>query len=79
VDKPGSLHAHPWLHAGTQQGTSRQGAALSAAAAPPPRPLEMAELTISDAVLCSEMGVHFSPCGRYLAACVACQVDSVCI
>lgn len=21
---------------------------------------------------CSEMGAHFSPCGRYLAACVAC-------
>ncbi|XP_010522525.1 PREDICTED: uncharacterized protein LOC104801119 isoform X2 [Tarenaya hassleriana] len=29
-------------------------------------------LTISHAVLCSEMGTHFSPCGRYLAACVAC-------
>jgi len=35
----------------------------------------VAELTITDAVLCSEMGVHFSPCGRYLAACVACQVS----
>nr|VDC64527.1 unnamed protein product [Brassica rapa] len=29
-------------------------------------------LTIHHAVLCSEMGAHFSPCGRYLAACVAC-------
>ncbi|XP_024013300.1 uncharacterized protein LOC18020442 [Eutrema salsugineum] len=29
-------------------------------------------LTIPHAVLCSEMGAHFSPCGRYLAACVAC-------
>ncbi|XP_020092194.1 uncharacterized protein LOC109712835 isoform X1 [Ananas comosus] len=29
-------------------------------------------LTISHAVLCSEMGAHFSPCGRYLVACVAC-------
>lgn len=28
---------------------------------------------IPDAVLCSEMGVQFSPCGRFLAACVACQ------
>ncbi|CAA0407368.1 unnamed protein product [Arabidopsis thaliana] len=28
--------------------------------------------TIPHAVLCSEMGAHFSPCGRYLAACVAC-------
>ena len=34
--------------------------------------LEAALLTIPDAVLCSEMGVHFSPCGRLLAACVAC-------
>ena len=40
-----------------------------------PKPLEAAVLTISDAVLCSEMGVHFSPCGRLLAACVACQVS----
>jgi hypothetical protein len=23
--------------------------------------------------LCSEMGAHFSPCGRFLAACVACR------
>ncbi|KAF8091298.1 hypothetical protein N665_0448s0014 [Sinapis alba] len=29
-------------------------------------------LTIQHVVLCSEMGAHFSPCGRYLAACVAC-------
>ncbi|XP_010556869.1 PREDICTED: uncharacterized protein LOC104826055 [Tarenaya hassleriana] len=29
-------------------------------------------LTIPHAVLCSEMGAHFSPCGRYLAVCVAC-------
>ncbi|XP_022760412.1 uncharacterized protein LOC111306775 isoform X2 [Durio zibethinus] len=29
-------------------------------------------LTIPHAVLCSEMGAHFSPCGRFLAACVAC-------
>jgi activator-of-BECN1-regulated-autophagy protein 1 len=31
-------------------------------------------LIIPHAVLCSEMGAHFSPCGRYLAACVACVV-----
>ncbi|CAN6903209.1 unnamed protein product [Brassica oleracea] len=31
-------------------------------------------LTIHHAVLCSEMGAHFSPCGRYLAACVACVI-----
>lgn len=24
--------------------------------------------------LYSEMGAHFSPCGRYLAACVACVI-----
>ncbi|XP_076935238.1 uncharacterized protein LOC143601816 [Bidens hawaiensis] len=33
---------------------------------------ESCRLIISHAVLCSEMGAHFSPCGRYLAACVAC-------
>jgi activator-of-BECN1-regulated-autophagy protein 1 len=31
------------------------------------------KLEINDAVLCSEMGVHFSPCGRFLAATVACR------
>ena len=30
-------------------------------------------LDVPHAVLCSEMGAHFSPCGRFLAACVACQ------
>ncbi|XP_030551546.1 uncharacterized protein LOC115756015 [Rhodamnia argentea] len=34
--------------------------------------LESCRLTIPHAVLCSEMGAHFSPCGRFLAACVAC-------
>ncbi|XP_022721828.1 uncharacterized protein LOC111279181 isoform X3 [Durio zibethinus] len=34
--------------------------------------LDRCRLTISHAVLCSEMGAHFSPCGRFLAACVAC-------
>uniref|UniRef100_K3ZST5 Uncharacterized protein n=1 Tax=Setaria italica TaxID=4555 RepID=K3ZST5_SETIT len=29
-------------------------------------------LTVPHAVLCSEMGTHFSPCGRFLVACVAC-------
>ena len=43
-------------------------------AADPTAALEAPSLTIPDAVLCSEMGVHFSACGRYLAACVACQV-----
>ncbi|XP_024533598.1 uncharacterized protein LOC9636947 [Selaginella moellendorffii] len=33
---------------------------------------ETCKLTIPHAVLCSEMGTHFSPCGRFLAACVAC-------
>ncbi|CAA7405017.1 unnamed protein product [Spirodela intermedia] len=33
---------------------------------------ERCRLTIPHAVLCSEMGAHFSPCGRFLAACVAC-------
>lgn len=35
---------------------------------------ERPRLTIPHAVLCSEMGAHFSPCGRYLAACVACML-----
>ncbi|KAL6646796.1 hypothetical protein ACP70R_015490 [Stipagrostis hirtigluma subsp. patula] len=33
---------------------------------------EACRLMISHAVLCSEMGAHFSPCGRFLVACVAC-------
>ncbi|CAI9300753.1 unnamed protein product [Lactuca saligna] len=33
---------------------------------------ERCRLAIPHAVLCSEMGAHFSACGRYLAACVAC-------
>ncbi|KAJ7955515.1 Transducin family protein / WD-40 repeat family protein [Quillaja saponaria] len=42
----------------------------------PCAPLDPARcrLTIPHAVLCSEMGAHFSPCGRYLAACVACML-----
>lgn len=27
--------------------------------------------------LFSEMGAHFSPCGRYLAACVACMLPNM--
>ncbi|XP_031251263.1 uncharacterized protein LOC116109176 [Pistacia vera] len=38
---------------------------------------EWCRLTIPHAVLCSEMGAHFSPCGRYLAACVACVLPSL--
>ena len=37
------------------------------------------QIIIPDAVLCSEMGVHFSPCGRYLAACIACHVRSAAV
>ncbi|XP_050216326.1 uncharacterized protein LOC126667403 [Mercurialis annua] len=33
---------------------------------------EQCRLTVPHAVLCSEMGAHFSPCGRFFAACVAC-------
>ncbi|KAH9621619.1 hypothetical protein KSS87_004966 [Heliosperma pusillum] len=42
----------------------------------PCAPLEVhkCRLTIPHAVLCSEMGAHFSPCGRFLAACVACML-----
>ncbi|CAA0818668.1 Transducin family protein / WD-40 repeat family protein [Striga hermonthica] len=37
-----------------------------------PLDTERCRLTIPHAVLCSEMGAHFSPCGRFLAVCVAC-------
>ncbi|KAJ8451197.1 hypothetical protein Cgig2_013969 [Carnegiea gigantea] len=37
---------------------------------------EKCRLTIPHAVLCSEMGAHFSPCGRFLAACVACMLPN---
>ncbi|KAK6914193.1 hypothetical protein RJ641_021514, partial [Dillenia turbinata] len=39
--------------------------------------LERCRLTIPHAVLCSEMGAHFSPCGRFLAACVACMLPHI--
>uniref|UniRef100_A0A7S2WZ10 WD40 repeat domain-containing protein n=3 Tax=Chloropicon primus TaxID=1764295 RepID=A0A7S2WZ10_9CHLO len=39
----------------------------------PQKPLEKEILEIRHAVLCSEMGAHFSPCGRYLATCIACH------
>ncbi|XP_026660399.1 uncharacterized protein LOC103706953 [Phoenix dactylifera] len=38
---------------------------------------ETCRLTIPHAVLCSEMGAHFSPCGRFLVACVACLLPHV--
>ena len=41
-------------------------------ASDPHRPLTGARLTVPHAVLCSEMGAHFSPCGRLLAVCAAC-------
>ncbi|XP_068665485.1 uncharacterized protein [Aristolochia californica] len=37
-----------------------------------PLDADTCRLIIPHAVLCSEMGAHFSPCGRFLAACVAC-------
>ncbi|KAG6393062.1 hypothetical protein SASPL_147292 [Salvia splendens] len=33
---------------------------------------ERCQLIILYVILCSEMGAHFSPCGRFLAVCVAC-------
>ncbi|XP_064947993.1 uncharacterized protein LOC135598322 isoform X1 [Musa acuminata AAA Group] len=42
-----------------------------------PLELETCRLTIPHAVLCSEMGTHFSPCGRFLVACVACLLPHV--
>ncbi|KAK7277468.1 hypothetical protein RJT34_22481 [Clitoria ternatea] len=40
-------------------------------------PLSRCRLTIPHVVLCSEMGAHFSPCGRFLAACVACMLPHI--
>ncbi|KAH0641394.1 hypothetical protein KY285_037980 [Solanum tuberosum] len=42
-----------------------------------PLDAEKCRLIIPHAVLCSEMGAHFSPCGRFLAACVACISPSM--
>ncbi|XP_015887571.3 uncharacterized protein LOC107422615 isoform X1 [Ziziphus jujuba] len=42
-----------------------------------PLDAEKCRLTIPHAVLCSEMGAHFSPCGRFLAACVACVLPNL--
>ncbi|KAL2230170.1 uncharacterized protein LOC105171827 [Sesamum indicum] len=42
-----------------------------------PLDAERCRLTIPHAVLCSEMGAHFSPCGRFLAVCVACILPNV--
>ncbi|KAL5699521.1 hypothetical protein ACHQM5_030408 [Ranunculus cassubicifolius] len=42
-----------------------------------PLDAEKCRLTIPHAVLCSEMGAHFSPCGRFLAACVACMLPHI--
>ncbi|XP_057483599.1 uncharacterized protein LOC130770251 isoform X1 [Actinidia eriantha] len=42
-----------------------------------PLDAERCRLTIPHAVLCSEMGAHFSPCGRFLAACVACVLPQI--
>ncbi|KAF3665456.1 putative beta-amylase 1, chloroplastic-like [Capsicum annuum] len=42
-----------------------------------PLDAEKCRLMIPHAVLCSEMGAHFSPCGRFLAACVACIMPNM--
>ncbi|XP_057772164.1 uncharacterized protein LOC130991784 isoform X3 [Salvia miltiorrhiza] len=42
-----------------------------------PLDTQRCRLTIPHAVLCSEMGAHFSPCGRFLAACVACILPNI--
>ena len=37
------------------------------------KPLEELPFVLPQTVLCSEMGAHFSPCGRYIATCQACK------
>lgn len=39
-------------------------------------PLKQLQLVLPQTVLCSEMGAHFSPCGRYIATCQACKPES---
>lgn len=34
-------------------------------------------LIVPHAVLCSEMGAHFSPCGRFFVACIACKLPQM--
>ncbi|KAK6130521.1 hypothetical protein DH2020_035730 [Rehmannia glutinosa] len=38
---------------------------------------ELHEMLTSDIYFCSEMGAHFSPCGRFLAVCVACILPNI--
>lgn len=61
--------SHSGSHVSSQGGSLSKGAGLC---------LDANVLTIPDAVLCSEMGVHFSPCGRYLVACIACAAVCCC-
>lgn len=37
----------------------------------------LAELLTCGVYFYSEMGAHFSPCGRFLAACVACILPNI--
>ena len=47
--------------------------------AKPPKPLSHDQLLfqVTNAVLCSEMGANFSPCGKMLVLCVACKVRPI--
>ena len=82
----GGAHARQHTAAARRAGAAGAGSDASSGsnpgAAPAPKRFRQLEgaaalLTIQDAVLCSEMGVQFSPCGRYLAACVACRVRAL--
>ena len=58
--------------AGTEQPCTVKLRLWAHDASDPLRPLRDTRLTIPHAVLCSEMGAHFSPDGRKLAVCAAC-------
>lgn len=60
AEVPGTVKLRVWSH-----DVRNPGALIGA---------EKCCLTIPHAVLCSEMGAHFSPCGRFLAVCVACML-----
>ena len=73
AETPCTVDLRVWAFSGDAATAPPQRRSAPPGTPPPPPPLRVpALLTISHAVLCSEMGAHFSPCGRYLAACVAC-------
>lgn len=73
AETPCTVNLRVWGFCGEAALAPPQRRSAPPGSLPPPPALQVpCLLTIPHAVLCSEMGAHFSPCGRYLAACVAC-------